>query len=299
MAKANIPTSTPSLRESFRPERDRLSRELSIAMPPSQIVMEGRKALDRVATDIGARPSLTPELRKTALWLIEIVKSNTGLFDQGRETKINWREVAGEKSSSVLPTVLFFGGAAAMMVAALIFKNGGALYGIAALAALRLFDPKIMGAVMQKLPFTKTKPLAIEDLRSRYHIEAQIEADPKAFLSHLDESLATADHILARLSVPDTQVSWHDNARLMGVVQNLLEAKQSGDHDYALKLIDQELGSLLGAEGIEVVAYAPKTANFFDVLPSLGETKTRMAAPALVKDGRVIRRGSVWMADHD
>jgi len=97
----------------------------------------------------------------------------------------------------------------------------------------------------------------------------------------------------------DAQVSWHDNTRLMGVVQNLLEAKQSGDHDYALKLIDQELGSLLGAEGIDVVAYAPKTANLFDVLPSLGETKTRMAAPALVKDGRVIRRGSVWMADHD
>jgi len=171
VGSADTPASVPSLRDSFRPERDRLSRELSIAMPPAQIVMEGRKALDRVASEFSERPSLTPELRKTALWLIEIVKSNTGLFDQGRETKINWREVAGEKSSSALPTILFFGGAAAMMVAALIFKNGGALYGIGALAALRLFDPKIMEAVMQKLPFTKTKPLAIEDLRSRYQIE--------------------------------------------------------------------------------------------------------------------------------
>ena len=85
----------------------------------------------------------------------------------------------------------------------------------------------------------------------------------------------------------------------MGVVQNLLEAKESGDHDYALKLIDQELGALLGADGIEVIRYAPKTEGLFDVLPSLGETSTRMAAPALVKDGRVIRRGSVWVADND
>ena len=292
-------SNAPSLREAFRPERDRLSRDLTMATPPAQIVMEGRKALDRIAHEIGNRPSTSPQIRKTALWLIEIVKSNAALFDQGRETKIKWREVPTDQSRTKLANLVFFGAAAAMMVAAFIFKNGGVLYGVGALAGLRLLEPKLLQTVTQKLPFMKSKPLAIEDLRSRYQIEAQIEADPQAFLSHVDDSLSAADHILARLALPSEELSWHDNTRLMGVVQNLLEAKESGDRDYAIKLIDQELGSLLGAEGIEVVKYNRKRAELFDVLPSLGETETRMAAPALIKDGRVIRRGTIWAADND
>jgi len=114
------------------------------------------------------------------------------------------------------------------MIAAFIFKNGGALYGVGALVGLRFLEPKLLQAATQKLPFVKTKPLALEDLRGRYQIDAHIEADPQAFLSHVDDSLATADHILARLSLPEVETSWHDNARLMGVVQNLLEAKESG-----------------------------------------------------------------------
>ncbi|MEP6343642.1 MAG: hypothetical protein ABJ275_10025 [Maricaulaceae bacterium] len=287
----------PSLREAFRPERDRLNRDLSAVMAPTEIVTQGRKALDRVATDISERSAVTPQVRKTALWLIEIVKSNTSLFDQGRETRIEWRELPADKTRSRLSNLLFFGGAAAMMVLAYVFKNGGALYGIGGLAALRCLDPKIMQAVQQKLPFVKVKPLAIEDLRSRYQIEAQIDADPQAFLSHIDGSLAIADNILTRLSLPEAQAEWHDHPRLMGVVQNLLEAQAMNDSDYALKLIDQELGSLLGSDGIEIVEYSPKQAGLFDALPSLGETQTRMAAPALVKDGRVIRRGTIWVAD--
>ena len=291
------PHMLPSLRESFRPARDRLSRDLTLSMSPAQIVMAGRHALDQLAAQLGDNPDLTPQLRKTALWLIEIIKSNTGLFDQGRETRIEWREIADYKPRGFGANIVFFGGAAAMMLAAVIFKNGGALYGIGALAALRLFAPKIMQAITQKLPFTGAKPLAIEDLRARYQIEAEIEADPQAFLSHIDDSLAAADHILARLSIPETQAEWHDNPRLIGMMQNLLEAHGSGDASYALKLIDRELGSLLGGEGIEVIAYSKGRADLFDILPSLGETETRMAAPALVKEGRVLRRGTVWAAD--
>lgn len=292
----DAPPSVPSLREAFRPERDRLSRELAKNSPPAQTVLEGRKSLDRLASEISNKVSLTPAQRKTALWLIEVVKSNTGLFDQGRETRIDWREVARPTSRSAAVNILFFGGAAAMMLGAFIFKNGGALYGIGALAGLRLLDPGILSAVRNKLPFIKSKPLALEDLRGRYEVEAHIEADPQAFISHVDQSLAAADHILARLSLPDTQEQWYDNPRLIGFVQNLLEARAGDDRDYALKLIEGELGSVLSAAGIEIVAYTPKTASLFDILPSLGEPETRMAAPALLKEGRIIRRGTVWMA---
>ena len=287
----------PSLRETFRPERDRLSRELSLSMSPAQIVIEGRRALDHVASQMGDKPQLNPQIRKTALWLLEIVKSNTGLFDQGRDTRIHWREVPEDKPRGYWANIAFLGGAAAMMVAALVFKNGGALYAVGALAALRLLDPKMRQAIAQKFPFVKTKPLAIEDLSARYQIEAAIEADPQAFLSHIDDSLAAADHILARLSIPQAQSNWYEHPRLMGLLQNLLEAQMGGDSAYAMKLIDQELGSLLGGEGIEVIQYSKKQNNLFDSLPSLDALQTHMAAPALIKDGQVIRRGSIWTAE--
>jgi len=293
----NLAKNVPSLREKFRPERDRLNRELTLSMSPAQIVIEGRKALDRVAGQIGEQTALTPQLRKTALWLIEIVKSNTGLFDQGSDARIHWQEVPGHKAKGRAANFLFFSASAAMILAALLFKNIGALTAVGALTTLRLVDPQIIMSVRQKLPFVKQKPLVLEDLRARYQIETKIEADPKTFLSHIDNSLAAADHILARLSLPETGGDWHDNIRLMSLMQNLLEASAASDAHYALKLIDQELEALIASEGIEVVNYSPKDKALFDALPSLGETQTRMAAPALLKDGRVIRRGSLWVAD--
>ncbi len=298
------PQNLPSLRESFRPERDRLSRELSLSTPPSQIVTAGRHALDRVASDMGDNPQLKPQIRKTALWLLEIVKSNTGLFDQGRDTRIDWQE-RPETTEGRWANILFFGGAAVMMAAAFLFKNGGALYGLGALAALRLCDPKIRQSMAQKLPFIKARPLAIEDLRTRYQISAHIEADPQAFLSHIDDSLAAADHILARLSLGDDPDDWHDNPQLLGAFQNLLEAQISGDSDYALKLIDKEIRSVLAASGIEVIDYSKDAVQMFDKLPSLdnslglGDAAEQMAAPALVKDGRILRRGTIWTSGHE
>lgn len=293
----DLPQNLPSLRESFRPERDRLSRELTRKAAPAQIVIAGRQALDRVAAHMADYPQLNPQIRKTALWLVEIVKTNTGLFDQGRDTQIHWREVPGDTSRRLWPNLLFFGGAAAMMIAAIIFKNGGALYAVGALTVVRALDPKFIEAAAQKLPFVKAKPLAIEDLRARYQIEAEIAADPQAFLSHIDDSLAAADQILARLSIPQSQSEWHEHPRLISALQNLFEAQIGGDSDYALKLIDHELASVLGAEGIEIIHYAKDKAELFDSLPSLGEGSVKMAAPAFVKDGRILRRGSIWVPE--
>lgn len=292
-----MPQNLPSLRESFRPERDRLSRDLGHMDAPGQIVIAGRQALDRVAAHMGDYPQLNPQIRKTALWLVEIVKSNTGLFDQGHAPQIQWREVPGGAPRKLWPNLLFFGGAAAMMTAALIFKNGGALYAVGALTVMRCADPKFIASAAQKLPFIKAKPLAIEDLQARYQIEAEITADPQAFLSHIDNSLAAADQILARLSIPPSQSQWHDNPRLISALQNLFEAQIGGDTDYALKVIDQELASVFGAEGIEIIHYAKDKAVLFDPLPGLGEAGIKMAAPAFVKDGRVLRRGTIWVPE--
>jgi len=291
------PSGLPSLREQFRPERERLRRELSTDQSPSEIVVAGRKALDRVGASIGASDQLTPDLRKTAIWLLEIVKSNTALFDEGREARIEWREIPKEKGWQQMADGLFFVLAAGLGLYAYMQQAALAFTAIMALSVFRLFDPVLWRKIRARLPFAKTRPLALEDLRSRYQIDATIDADPQSLLSHIDDSLATADHILARLSLPDQSSLWHDNPRLIGLIHSLLEAKTGKDGDFAIKLIDQELGAILKTEGIDIVSYEKNTAHMFDRLPAIGTIDTHMAAPALVKDGVILRRGTIWVSE--
>ena len=46
--------------------------------------------------------------------------------------------------------------------------------------------------------------------------------------------------------------------------------------------------------GVEVVSYAPERAAMFDRLPTVGAART--VRPALLKDGRVLRRGVAAVA---
>ena len=99
------------------------------------------------------------------------------------------------------------------------------------------------------------------------------------------------------MAEPQSETHWRENPRLMGLVQSLLEAEGAKDGDFALTLIKQELKSVLSGEGVELVTYSAKTKSLFDVLPALGETQTKMAAPALVAGDQILRRGTVWQAD--
>jgi hypothetical protein len=64
-----------------------------------------------------------------------------------------------------------------------------------------------------------------------------------------------------------------------------------------MSLIGQELPSLLTGAGVSQVMYSKKTQDMFDRLPAMGEgPEFEMAAPALTDaDGRVLRRGTVWV----
>jgi len=52
--------------------------------------------------------------------------------------------------------------------------------------------------------------------------------------------------------------------------------------------------SVLAGEEVELITYSKKTKDMFDVLPAIGETETKMAAPALVSRGKILRRGTIW-----
>ena len=131
---------------------------------------------------------------------------------------------------------------------------------------------------------------------------AVVRLDQAGLIAQVTDALKTADHILLRLSTPTPETHWHDDPRLTALLQGLLEAGRANDETYALELARRELPSLIEGAGLRQVDYSKKTADWFDRLPApshqAGQRQPVMetAAPAIVtKDGRVIRRGTVWV----
>lgn len=287
----------PSLARAFEPERAALKKGLGGSdLSAAQIVSEARRALDRTGAKF-AESTSDPQVHKAGLWLLEMVKAGAGILDQGTGAEIIWHEVPKEKKAGFGGQSLFYFGAGALALTALVQEAAIALMSVGALVVLRALDPENFKNLKRKLPFAK-KPLAIEDKSGRQvKAEARVTADAAGFVDSLSDALRTADHILLRLAEPQSETHWRQDTRLMGLVQALLEARASNDGDFALKLIGAELETLLSAEGIEQVEYSKKTADLFDVLPGIDVEGAKPAAPALVADGDVIKRGTVWGSD--
>lgn len=292
----NLPSTAPSLARAFADERDRLRDDLrGDAQVTDMVVLDARRALDRTGARF-AKSTDDPLLQKAGLWLIEMVKSGAGVLDNGTEARVSWSEVAGPKRSIWAGRGLFYGAAGVFAVAGFVQGSGLVMLSAAVLAGLRAFDPSRWKDMLGRLPFAKKQVPLLEDARGRsLKVDAQVAVNVDGFVDALTEALNTADHILLRFAEPTHESHWRDNARLMGVVQNLLEASAARDGDFALKLVEQELASVLQSENVSIVHYTKKTAHLFDALPALGETQTREAAPALISGETVLRRGTIWV----
>jgi len=293
---SNLPSVVPSLAKAFEPERRALQTSLTSELSAAQVVGEARRALDRAGI-VFTHSVEDPNLQKSGLWLLEMVKAGVGILDRASHADVVWSEVAVTPKRKWAGRSLFYGAAGFFAIAGFVQGSGLVITVAAVLAGLRFFDPKDWGHLLHKIPFIK-KPPALEDHTGRRHqAEAFIRADSAGFITQLVEALKTADHILLRLAEPTQETHWRDNPRLMGVVQSLLEAQEADDGDFALTLIKQEMRSVLSGEGVELINYTPKTKEMFDILPAIGETQTKMAAPALVADGHILRRGTVWQSE--
>ncbi len=293
----DLPAIVPSLARAFEPERAALQKGLAETdLTAAQIVSEARCALDRTGAAF-THQTQAPHIHKAGLWLVEMVKAGAGVLDQGTGADIIWHEVPRPKKNGLTGQPLFYSAAAALGVLAFVQQASTALFAISVLAGLRALDPSNWAALRARLPF-KRRPAAIEDASGRHiRAEARIRADAAGFVNSLVDALRTADHILLRLAEPETETHWRQDPRLMGLVQGLLEAKAANDGDFALKLIGQELESILAAEGVRQVEYSRKTAELFDVLPGIGLDAPKLAAPALMAGDDIIRRGTVWGAE--
>ena len=266
----------------------RLSPELS----PSQAVGEVRRVLDRTAARY-ARATDDPSLQKAGQWLVEIVKSGTGLIDRASHADVVWDEVAVKTDWTLSARdSLFYAGAGLFGAAGFVQGVGLAFWGALGLAGLHALT-----RLKVRIPFMP-RPKAVADGSGRLRrASAVVRLDPDGLIRQVTDALNTADHILLRLSAPQSEAHWRDDGRLVALLQSLVEAGRADDTDYAMELARRELPSLLTGAGLELVEYSHERAGWFDRLPALGDgPDLQTAAPALVTDdGRVVRRGTVWV----
>lgn len=122
--------------------------------------------------------------------------------------------------------------------------------------------------------------------------------DAQALIVQMKRLCQAADVCVGDLALLDHPAG---GARLTGTADDamldllvaLMEAKASGRDEMAMRslsLAEEYLRML----GVEVVSYAPERAAMFDRLPTVGTART--VRPALLKDGRVLRRGVAAVA---
>ena len=289
----------PSLYASFETERDNLISAIAdSALAPGQIVTAARKALDRTGKHFSAQTQ-DMKLQRAGLWLLEMVKSGASVLDQGTKAEIVWHEVPAKRAPYPWAQNLFYIAGFGLVVWSISQDSRqGAIAGIT-LMILRFLDPDNWRGRFDRFKFWKRNKNKMEFGDGAAKAEARIQVNAHGFVTALSESLKTADHILSRLAEPSIETHWRDDTRLMHFVQGLLEAGQSEDGDFALTLIGKELESILAAEGIKRLEYNKKTAGYFDVMPALDQTETKVAAPALMAGDQLIVRGTVWSSDVD
>ena len=289
----------PSLLDAFESERAKLDAKLSEDLTSAQTVAALRSALDRAGARY-ARSFDDPNLQKSGLWLIEVIKSGVGILDRATQTEITYVETAAPKSNLANifgQTSLFYGAAGLLGLVGLIQTSSLTVLCAVILAALHTLEPGRFKKLRRLLPQTKP-PAALEDHSGRqFKAEARLKTDGPGLIGQIMDALKTSDAILKRLSEPKAETHWADTPRLAALFQNLLEAGSADDSDFAMELIEKELPSLISSGGLSIVKYSKTTKDFFDELPGLGDgPKVEMAAPALLRaDGTVLRRGTIWV----
>lgn len=131
--------------------------------------------------------------------------------------------------------------------------------------------------------------------------QVRVEVELSGFLRGLADTLITADKLLneaAVLSAPAHTASdgegLENHPELLTLLQDLLEAKDTGDSAYALKKA-KTVPAILEQHGIAIENFTGDNPQWFEFLPSLDPEQdgAQTVSPALRKENRLLARGRV------
>ena len=123
-------------------------------------------------------------------------------------------------------------------------------------------------------------------------------ADAKMLVRSLRQLCQAADICVSDLMLLEKDAGM---ARLSGTADDamldlltaLMEAKASGRDELAMRSLSQA-EQYLHMLGVELIRYDETHMQLFDILPTMGESRT--IRPAMIKDGKILRRGVAALA---
>ena len=119
-------------------------------------------------------------------------------------------------------------------------------------------------------------------------------ADADALLRALRElcqavDICVSDLLLLERDAGLARLSGSADDAMRDLLSALMEAKASGRDDLAMRSLNQAQ-QYLHMLGVEILFYDPACAQHFDILPTMGESRT--IRPAMMRDGKLLRRGT-------
>lgn len=154
----------------------------------------------------------------------------------------------------------------------------------------------VLAAMLTAIAWLETQVI----YRRRLAVAAFSKVDKHELLRLVDQLMESMDDALemsAQQAASERKLESGERPMLtgdvLGSVQMLMEAVQTGDGEYALKAVPALTAALM-EQGIEAVNYSQENEEYFDLYP--GTEKGITIRPALLKDGKVIARGQATEA---
>ena len=166
---------------------------------------------------------------------------------------------------------------------------------LGALAVYELIDGKTLFALLQLLGanllfFSGMHKAESAQMTARGIPCVQAESMLRA-LQELCQAvdICVSDLMLLEKDAGMAQLSGTADDAMLDLLGALMEAKASGRGDLALRSLNQAQ-QYLHMLGVEIIPYSDAHAQLFDILPTMGDSRT--IRPAMLKDGRLLRRGA-------
>ena len=157
-------------------------------------------------------------------------------------------------------------------------------------AMLQIAGAGIMAVLAVLLMFLGSKEKQPEE--RMYRAEGKAVLDAEEILRSMEEICRCIDRAVTDLALIDREetgkaMEMQEDA-LLDLMSALMEARESGREDLALESLG-EAEQTLRRLGIEAIRYSAERRDLFDVLPTLGDSRT--VRPALISGDKVLRRG--------
>ena len=270
----------------FEHRREQLLAQLEDAQDTQQAVLACTMALEQTACEL-AQDEQDEAARQRQQAVMAIVRRVPSVLQAGRARgEMIVPEAQQEERADRVGHGLQLGGVL-LLCALAVYEYATGHTAVALLQAI--------GALLLTAGGMRMRPVQADD---RAQVRGVACVDAQAAVMQLAQLCEAAD-----ICVQDLQLLEHagGRARLSGTADEamldllvaLMEAKASGRDELAMRslsLAEEYLHML----GVEVVAYDEAQAVLFDTLPTLGAPRT--VRPALVKDGRLLRRGVAAVA---